>query len=49
MFEEYKRFNEDYGFVDYKDSVISIVENGAQNKELFLREDVKKFLLAGKF
>lgn len=49
MFEEYKRFNEDDGFVEYKDSVISIVENGVKSHELFLREDVKKFLLAGKF
>lgn len=49
MFEEYRHFNEDDGFLDYKDSVISIIEDGIQSNELFLRKDVKEFLLAGKF
>ena len=44
MFEEYKRFNEDDGFVEFKDSVISIVEDGLEAHELFSREDVKKCL-----
>lgn len=49
LFEEYKRINEDDGFVDYKDSILSLIEDGVNTNEIFLREDIKKFLLAGKF
>lgn len=49
LFEKYKCINEDDGFVDYKEAVISIVEKGLVEKKLFLRSDVKSFLMAGKF
>ena len=49
LFEEYKRINKYDGFVDYKDAVITIIDDGINSNELFLREDVKAFLLAGKF
>lgn len=49
LFEEYKRINEDEGFVDYKDAIVSLIEDGVNSKKLFLRDDVKSFLLAGKF
>ena len=49
LFDEYKRINDDCGFVDYKDVVASLIEDGIRDKKLFLREDVKNFLLVGKF
>ena len=49
LFEEYKRINEDLGFVDYKDAVISCIDKGVKDKRLFLRKDVKDFLSFGKF
>ena len=49
LYEEYKRQNEDDGYGDYKDSIISIVEDGVNHGGLMLRKDVKAFLLAGKF
>lgn len=49
LYEEYIKMNEDAGFVDYKDEVASIVDDGVENKHLFLRKDVKDFLVAGKF
>ena len=49
LFEEYKRINEDYSFIDYKEEILALIEGGVNAKELFLREDVKNFLLAGKF
>ncbi len=49
LYEEYKRINKDDGFVDYKDAIVSLIEKGIKNKDIFLREDVKVFLLAGKF
>lgn len=49
LFEEYKRINEDDGFVDYKDAILSLIEDGIKANDIFLRMDVKDFLLAGKF
>ncbi|MBO5180739.1 MAG: toll/interleukin-1 receptor domain-containing protein [Paraprevotella sp.] len=49
LFEEYKRINKEDSYFDYKNAVISIVEKGIESNRLFLRSDVKDFLLAGKF
>lgn len=45
LFEEYKRRYEDDGFVSYKETI----ECGIEDGQLHLRDDVKNFLLAGKF
>lgn len=49
LFEEYKRIHEYASFVDYKDAIISIIEDGINDNKIFLREDVRDFLSAGKF
>lgn len=49
MYEEYKRINSEENFVEYKETIINIVEKGIKEKKLFLRKDVKEFLIAGNF
>ncbi len=49
LFEEYLRIYKGKVFIDYKETIISLIEEGIENNNLFLRDDVKKFLLAGKF
>lgn len=46
LFEEYRRiYQQDLDFSD----VVSCVDKGVEDKEVFLRRDVKDFILAGKF
>lgn len=49
LFDNYMRINEDCGFQEYKSSVNSCVEDGIKEKMIFLRKDIKEFLLAAKF
>lgn len=49
LFEEYKRINEDCNFVDFKDAITSCIDRGIKDGRLSLRNDVKDFLISGKF
>jgi hypothetical protein len=49
LFEEYKRINGDDYFDDYKDAVLQCIDAGISGDRLFLRQDIKDFLDAGKF
>lgn len=49
LFEEYKRINGDDYFDDYKDAVLQCIDAGIAGNRLFLRQDIKDFLDAGKF
>lgn len=49
LHDEYRRINPDDSFRDYLENVVSIIESGIQSRSLYLRKDVKDFLLAGKF
>lgn len=49
LFEEYKRINGDDYFDDYKDAILQCIDAGISGNRLFLRQDIKDFLDAGKF
>lgn len=49
LFEKYKQMKGDDSFVSYKEEITSCVEEGITERRVFLRKDVKDFLLAGKF
>lgn len=50
LYEEYGRvFPKKKGFLHFKNRITSIIEKGISEKRVFIREDVKDFLLAGKF
>ena len=54
LFEEYRRIKKDVedvdaNFVDYADDLKDIIADGITDNKLHLRDDVKQFLLAGKF
>lgn len=49
MFEEYKQIYSDDNFGNYRDIVISYIDQGVKSGDLSLRRDVKEFLIAGQF
>jgi len=50
LLEEYERvFPKKRSFLHYKNKLSSIIERGIEENRLGLRNDVKKFLIAGKF
>lgn len=54
LFEEYRRIKKDVddvdaNFVDYADDIKEIIADGITDNKLHLRDDVREFLLAGKF
>lgn len=49
LFEEYKRLNIQENLYNYKREIRKIIKSGLDSNQIFLREDVKEFLLAGNF
>lgn len=50
MFEEYRHiYGIDETYNDFKETVVTIIEQGLEDKNVYLRKDVKDFLLAGEF
>lgn len=49
MHEEYRKLNEDMDFMDFKEAILSAIDEGLEEKSLFLRQDVKDFLQAAQF
>lgn len=47
--KDYRLLNDIEGFNQYKDDVIYEIDNGVEKGTLFLRKDVKDFLMAGRF
>lgn len=47
--EEYRRITDNNSFINYKEDIISCVDEGIKEGKIFLRNDVKDFLRAGKF
>jgi hypothetical protein len=48
LFDEYRLINKYHDF-EFKEAVVSLVEEGINDNCVFLRNDVKQFLRAGKF
>lgn len=49
LFDKYTHINEDCGFQEYKYALNSCIEEGMRNNLIFLKKNIKDFLLAAKF
>ena len=53
LYDEYKRIyqeeDEDFPYTDFKEPLVTIVEKGIKDKQIYLRNDIKDFLRAGRF
>lgn len=49
LFDEYRLINKYHDYIEFKEAVISMVDGGINDNSVFLRNDVKQFLEAGKF